>query len=52
MLFDIRFLQSLRYVDDEVSHLLQLVDDVHVVDAGLVALPVALKSLDLMRFIP
>lgn len=42
-----RLLKCLGNIDYEVSHLLQLADNVHIVDAGVVVLTVALEFLDL-----
>ena len=40
------FFEILGDVDDEVSHLLQFAQYIHIVDTGLIVLPFTLDSLD------
>ena len=42
------FLQILRNIDHEVSHLLQFVHHVEVVDAGLIVLALVFDAFDLL----
>ena len=46
LFFDESLFKCLRDVDHEVAHLLQLAYNIHIVDAGLIVLSVALNALD------
>ena len=46
--FSLALIQILRHIDHKVSHLLQLIDYIHIINAGLVASASVLDALDLL----